>query len=193
MDLASVSNAPRILTLGDVSYRARTLTLSQLGELLAWLEDRTGVPLIPLSADEARIALATTDGLAVVLHLSLLSCQPGLTRDQALALAATLDRETQSRLEAIAFRRRPGYAPPEEGTGKDLAESDWGATWEGLSQHRADRYEAVGGLTLDQLDNYAAKGECDGPDALKPSEVQAMWEAAQANGENGFTETADAV
>lgn len=192
MDLPSVSNAPRILTVGGVSYRARVLTISQLGELLAWLEDRTGVPLIPLSADSARLALASTEGLAVVLHLSLLSCQPHLTRDQARAMAESLDADEEMRLKAIAFRRRPGYAPPEDGTGKDLAESDWGMIWEGLSQGRADRYEAVGHLTLDQLDCRSAKGELEGPDSLKPAEVQRMWEEAQGNGE-GFTEAADAV
>lgn len=180
MDLPSISNAPRALAIGGVTYRARTLTLGQFGELLAWLEDRItgGTQVVPFSDDTARLALATTDGLAVVLHLSLLSCQPNLTRDEAASLAATLDAESERRLMAIAFRRRPGYAPPEDGSGKDLAESDWGAIWEGLTGHRADRYEAVGNLTLDQFDNFAAKGELEGPDALKPAEVQAMWEQA---------------
>jgi hypothetical protein len=40
MDLPSISNAPRELPLGGVTYRARALTLGQLGELLAWLEER---------------------------------------------------------------------------------------------------------------------------------------------------------
>jgi hypothetical protein len=192
MDLASVSNAPRELPIGGAVYRARALTLAQLGELLAWLEDRCGIPLLPLSSDPARVALASTDGLAVVLHLALLSCQPNLTRDDATALAAQLDLDGEIRLREIAFRRRPGYAPPEDGSGKDLAELDWGMMWEGLSGHRADRYAAVADLTLDQLDSFAARGELDGPDTLTPSQVQELWERAQANDE-GFVEPADAI
>lgn len=192
MDLPSISNAPRTLVLDGTTYRARVLTLNQLGELLAWIEDRVEASCVPMSSDAARIAMATMEGLAVILHLSLLSCQPHLTRDQARALAENLDADTQARLEAIAFRRRPGYVPPEDGSGKDLAASDWGAIWEGLSGHRADRYGAVGDITLDQLDNLAARGELEGPDSLSPADVQAMWEAVPvANGE-GFTETADA-
>lgn len=184
MDLPSLANAPRIISIAGVSYRARTLTLGQFGELLAWLEDRLtgGTAAVPLSCDEAQVALATADGLAVVLHLSLLSCQPTLTRDEATALAGMLDADAEARLRAIAFRRRPGYAPPADGTGKDLAEADWGEIWEGLTWHRADRYAAVAELTLDQMDNYAARGELDGPDSLSRAEFQAMWEAAQANG-----------
>jgi hypothetical protein len=45
VDLPSVCNAPRVLPIGGTSYRARALTLAQLGELLAWLEDRTGAEL----------------------------------------------------------------------------------------------------------------------------------------------------
>jgi hypothetical protein len=190
MDLPSISNAPRVLPVAGVSYRACVLTLRQLAELAAWLEDRTGIACVPLSCDAARVALASTDGLAVILHLSLLDCQPGLTRDEAAAMASALDEETTSRLMAIAFRRRPGYKPPPDGSGKDLAESDWGAIWEGLTRHRAELYGAVGGLTLDQLDNLAAKGELEGPDALSAAEVQAMWEAADGQ---GFVEDADAV
>jgi hypothetical protein len=182
VDLPSVSNAPRALSIGGATYRARALTLWQLGELLAWLEDRIsgGARPVPLSSDSARLALATTDGLAVLLHLSLVSCHPRLTRDRARAMVGDLDAEAEARLLAIAFRRRPGYTPPEDGDGKDLAESDWGAIWEGLSGHRADRYEAVGQLTLDQLDNYFARGELEGLERLAPAEVQAMWEAARA-------------
>lgn len=190
MDLPSICNAPRALALGGVTYRACALTLVQLGEILAWLEDRLGADCVPLSSDAARIALATDDGLAVVLHLSLLYCHPTLTRDDATRLAGTVDAEAALRLRSIAFRRRPGYHPPSDGSGKDLAESDWGLIWEAMTGHRADRYEAVGHLTLDQLDNYFAKGELDGSDSLSPSEVQAMWEAAQGNGE-GFTAVAD--
>jgi hypothetical protein len=190
VDLPSVCNAPRVLPIGGTSYRARALTLAQLGELLAWLEDRTGAELVPFSSDPARVALASADGVAVILHLALLSCQPRMTRDEAAAMAVGLDAEETARLMAIAFRRRPGYAPPEDGSGKDLAESDWGAIWEGLTRHRAELYGAVGGLTLDQLDCLVAKGEIDGPGTLSPSEVQAMWEQAH---DNGFTEPADAV
>jgi hypothetical protein len=182
MDLPSVSNAPRALSIGGATYRARALTLGQLGELLAWLEDRIngGARPVPLASDSARLALATTDGLAVLLHLSLLSCQPTLTRDRAAALVGDLDAEGEARLLAIAFRRRPGYVPPDAGVGKDLAESDWGAIWEGVSGHRADRYEAVGQLTLDQLENHVARGALEGSESLAPAEVQAMWEAARA-------------
>src|SRR4051794_34203799 len=139
MDLPSVSNAPRALSIGGATYRARALTLGQLGELLAWLEDRIngGARPVPLASDSARLALATTDGLAMLLHLSLLSCHPTLTRDRAAALVGDLDADGEARLLAIAFRRRPGYVPPDDGAGKDLAGSDWGAIWEGVSGHRA--------------------------------------------------------
>lgn len=181
MDLPSISNAPRVLAIGGVSYRARALTLGQLGEVMAWLEDRLGggPRAVPWS-DAARLALATTEGLGVLLHLALLSCQPAMTRDQAEALAGALDPQAEARLMAIAFRRRPGYAPPQPGAGTDLAECDWGALWEAVSGHRADRYEAIARLTLDQLDNHAARGELDGPGSLSTAEVQAMWEAAKA-------------
>src|SRR5262245_40337078 len=98
MDLPSITNAPRVLTIGGVTYRARTLTRAQLGELLAWLEDRItgGTYPVPLSDDAARVALASTDGMAVVLHLSLLSCQPALSRDEANALVAELDAESEA-------------------------------------------------------------------------------------------------
>jgi hypothetical protein len=190
VDLPSITNAPRALSIRGVTYRARALTLEQFGELLAWLEDRTDIPLVPFCSDSARVALATTEGLAVILHLSLLSCQPHLARDQAQTLAETMDADGQTRLMAIAFRRRPGYAPPAEGAGKDLAETDWGIIWEALTQHRADRYGAVGQLTLDQMENHFARGELAGPDSLSMADFQAMYEAA--NGE-GFTELADAT
>src|SRR4051794_4352158 len=104
MNLPNVTNAPRILVLDGTAYRARTLTLGQLGEVLAWLEDRlphddddknnrAGPPLF--SSEASKLALATTDGLAVILHLSLLSCQPSLTRDQARSLAATMTVEDE--------------------------------------------------------------------------------------------------
>jgi hypothetical protein len=84
MDLPSACNAPRELPIGGVTHRARRITLDGYGEILAWLSDRLppsldGSPLL-LSSPESRIALATTDGLAVVLHLSLQRCHPGLTR-----------------------------------------------------------------------------------------------------------------
>lgn len=182
IDLPSIVNAPRELRIDGSIYRARTLTLGQLGELLAWLEDRVagGAAVVPLSSEAARLALASADGLAVILHLALSSCHPAITRDQARAMATSLGAEAEARLMAIAFRRRPGYAPPEDGAGQDLAESNWGATWEALTGHRADLYAAVGGLTLDQFDNFSARGELEGPDSLKPDDVQAMWEQAHA-------------
>jgi hypothetical protein len=203
MDLPSVSNAPRELPLGGVTYRARTLTLNQLGEVLAWLDDRLpaegrGAGGLPLFSSEAvQLALATADGLAVVLHLSLASCHPTLTRDEARTLAGSLDDADVARLHAVAFRRRPNYAPPEPGRGKDLAEADWGILWEALSQHQAAAYAGAGELTLDQMDSYLARGEIEGPDGLTAAEVQAMWEAAPVpaviGGTNGFVEGADAV
>lgn len=188
MDLPRIVNAPRELSLGGVTYRARALTLADLGEILAWLEDRlppdpeterAGPPLF--SGDASRLALASTEGLAVVLHLALLPCQPRMTRDDARRLAAGMTPEDQARLLAIAFRRRPSYDPPGEGPpAKDLAEIDWGPIVEALTQHRAWAYPEVARLTLDQYDNHVARGELRGPDDLDMAEVQRMWEEAMA-------------
>ena len=183
MDLPSIINAPREFPLGGVVFRARALTLADLGEVLAWLEDRVprgeddGPTL--LSGDAARVALASTEGLAVVLHLSLLACQPAMTRMEARALAAGMTEDDEHRLKAIAFRRRPNYDPPGEGQpAKDLAEIAWGPIVEALAQHRGWVYPEVARLTLDQYDNHVAKGELAGPDDLKLSDVQRMWEEA---------------
>jgi len=183
MDLPSITNAPRELPLGGAIFRARALTLADLGEVLAWLDDRIprgdddGPTL--LSGETARVALASTEGLAVVLHLALLSCQPSMTRGEARALAAEMTEDEERRLKAIAFRRRPNYDPPGEGKpGKDLAEIQWGGIIEALAQGRAWVYQEACRLTLDQYDNRVKKGEWDEPDDLKPSDVQRMWEEA---------------
>ena len=188
MDLPSISNAARELPLGGLVFRARTLTLADLGEVLAWLEERLPDAPARLSSDAARLALASTEGLAVVLHLACLSCHPGMTRAEARALAATMTPEDSDCLMSIAFRRRPSYEPKGEGEGeaKDLAEVDWGKVWEGLSQHRAWAYADVGRLTLDQYDNHVARGELAGPDTLSPAVVQRMWEEAQARPDDGL-------
>ncbi|WP_406699226.1 hypothetical protein V5E97_10150 [Singulisphaera sp. Ch08] len=183
MNLPSVTNAPRVIVLDGASYRARTLTLAQIGEVLAWLEDRLprddardGPPLF--SGEASRLALATTEGLAVILHLSLLSCHPTLTRDRARTLAATMTVEDESRLLSTAFRRglvleRTGNRPP-----KDLTEVNWGEIFESLTDHRADAYERVAAITLDQFDNFVSRGEAGDEGLLSPAEVQALWEAA---------------
>jgi hypothetical protein len=186
MNLPSVTNAPRTLVLGGVSYRARALTLGQIGEVLAWLEgrlppgsERDGPTLF--SGESSRIALATTEGLAVLLHLSLLSCHPSLTRDDAKALAAAMDENDEIRLLAIAFRRHP--CPPAENDrpAKDLAEVNWGEIFADLTGHRADAYEGAASLSLDQFDNFVGRGVSQ-KDTMSPAEVQAMWEAAKPAG-----------
>lgn len=191
MDLPSVTNAPRVLVLDGTSYRARTLTLGQLGEVLAWLDDRlSGAndsdddeddprPPVKFSGETSRIALATTDGLALILHLSLLSCHPGLTRDQARTLAATMTVEDEARLLATAFRRRLDVQPSEnDRSPKDLAEVNWGEIFEALTDHRAADYEAAAAITLDQLDNVISRGKSGNERILSPREVQALWDAA---------------
>lgn len=181
MDLPSISNAPRILMLGGQSYRARTLTLGQIGELLAWLQDRLPDDDLRFSSEASRLALATTEGLSVLLHLSLLSCHPGLGRDDARGLAATMDEDDALRLHAIAFRRSPGKpASPDDAPAKDLAEVNWGEIFEALSGHKPYAYAGVANLTLDQFDCWVSKGEGYDKDALDPREVQRMWEEAQA-------------
>jgi hypothetical protein len=189
IDLPSVSNAPREISPNGTTYRARRLTLSQYAEVLAWLGDRLpanedGTPIL-LSAPESRIALATTDGLAVVLHLSLSSCHPELTRDEARALAAVMGEESQAKLLGIAFARRPGFDKGRDDGGaparyEDLAEVDWGPIWEALSGHQGGFYGAVGEMTLDQMECHLHRGELSGPDTLSMSQVQAMWERDQA-------------
>lgn len=183
MDLISISNAPRTLVLGGLSYRCRTLTLGQIGEVLAWLEGRVEGELL-FSSQASRIALATTEGLGLLLHLSCEHHHPSLTREGAQALAAGFDTEDESRLLAIAFRRLPGKpTDPDAPPAKDLALINWGEIFEALSGHKPESYEAVASLTLDQFDNWASKGEGHDKDALDPRDVQAMWEAAQAKDE----------
>lgn len=184
MDLASVTNAPRALTLNGQTLRARTLTLGQIGELLTWLKDRLPDDDLRFSSEASRLALATTEGLSVLLHLSLLSCHPGLSRDEARGLAATMGEDDAIRLHLIAFRRLPGKpADPDAPPPKDLALVNWGEIFEALSGHKPEKYAGVAGLTLDQFDNWANKGEGHDKDALDPRDVQAMWEAAQAKDE----------
>lgn len=188
MNLPNVTNAPRVIVLDGATYRARTLTLGQIGEVLAWLEDRLPrrgdndrVRLPLFSGEASRLALATTEGLAVILHLALVSCHPGLTRDQARRLAATMTVEDEARLLSTAFRRRldvlkshrPGDRPS-----RDPAELNWGEIFETLTDHRADAYEGLAALTLDQFDNLVGQGESADEGRLSPSEVQALWNAA---------------
>jgi hypothetical protein len=180
MDLVHVTNSPRTLVLGDSTYRCRTLTLGQIGEVLAWLRDRTAGDVL-FSSEASRIALATTEGLAVLLHLSCEHHQPGMTRDEARALAGSMDADDEARLIAIAFRRAPSKpASDDDPPSKDLASINWGEMFEWMSGHKPEAYAAVAGLTLDQFDCFAHKGEAWDADQLDPREVQRMWEEAQA-------------
>lgn len=184
MDLPSIANAPRAIVIGGQTLRARTLTLGQIGEVLAWLGDRMpegGDPVL-FSSEASRVALATTEGLSVLLHLALLKDQPSLTRDAAKVLAAGMGPDDESRLLSIAFHRVPGKpADPDAPPPKDLAAINWGEMFEWMAAHKPEAYEGVAGLTLNQLDNFACKGEAwDDPDLLDPREVQRMWEEANA-------------
>lgn len=179
MDLISIVNAPVPLTLGGLTYRCRTLTLGQIGEVLAWLEGRVDGDLL-FSSEASRIALATTEGLGLLLHLACEHHHPGLTREAAQALAAGMDGDDEAKLLSIAFRRAPGKpADPNAPPAKDLALVNWGEIFEALSGHKPYSYAGVASLTLDQFDNWANKGEGHDKDALDPREVQRMWEAAQ--------------
>jgi hypothetical protein len=181
MDLASVSNAPRAIVVGGQTYRARTLTLGQIGEVLAWLQDRMGGDPVLFSSEASRVALATTEGLSVLLHLSLLSCHPSLTRDGARVLAGSMDADDEAKLLSIAFHRVPGKpADPDAPPPKDLAEINWGEMFEWLGGHTARGFEDAASLTLNQLDCFATKGEAWDPDEMTPAQVQKMWEEAQA-------------
>lgn len=189
MDLIHASNAPVPLVLGGLTYRARPLTLGQFGEVLAWLKDRLPDEELLFSSEASRIALATTEGLSVLLHLACEHHHPNLTREGARELAAGMDCDDEAKLLSIAFRRLPGKpADPDAPPPKDLATVNWGEIFEALSGHRADAYADVAELTLDQFDNWANKGEGHDKDALDPSDVQAMWEAAACP-----EETTDAV
>lgn len=180
MNLAHVTNAPVPIVLAGTTFRARTLTLGQIGEVLAWLEARLPGGKVLFSSQASRIALATTEGLAVLLHLACEHHHPSMTREQALGLAAGMSPDDESALLAVAFRRAPGKpADPDAPQAKDLAEVNWGEMFEHLSGHTAAGYHAAAALTLDQFDCFASKGESYDPDALDPREVQAMWEAAQ--------------
>lgn len=179
MDLIHVVNAPVPVVLAGQTYRARTLTLGQIGEVLAWLKGRADGELL-FSSEASRIALATTEGLGLLLHLSCEHHHPSLTREGAQALAAGMDSDDEARLLAVAFRRAPGKpADPNAPPAKDLAQVNWGEIFEALSGHKPYAYAGVAGLTLDQFDCWASKGEGYDPDVLDPREVQRMWEEAQ--------------
>lgn len=183
MDLIHVSNAPRALSLNGQTLRARTLTLGQIGEVLAWLEERVEGDLL-FSSEASRIALATTEGLGLLLHLACEHHHPGMTREAAQTLAAGMDGEDEARLLAIAFRRLSGKpADPDAPPAKDLALVNWGEIFEALSGHKPYAYAGVASLTLDQFDCWASKGEGYDPDVLDPRDVQRMWEEAQKKDE----------
>lgn len=187
MDLVSVTNAPRALSLNGQTLRCRTLTLGQIGEVLAWLEERLPEGELLFSSQASRVALSTTEGLGLLLHLACEHHHPHLARKRAQALAAGMDADDEARLLAIAFRRLPGKpADPDAPPPKDLAVINWGEIFEALSGHKAYAYAGVASLTLDQFDNWANKGEGYDKDALDPRDVQRMWEEAQK-------ETPDAV
>lgn len=183
MDLPSVSNAPREVSVCGSIHRGRAFTIGDYGEFLAWLDDRLPPECRPirLGSEEAILARASQDGVAVVLHLCLLSCAPRLTRDEAIGMAATMNEDEIERLFDVAFYRRATLKIPDVPREEliDLALQDWGRTFEGLRQDRGMSYEQVARLSLDQYDNLATLGEADNPTA---SDVQAMWEAAMAEG-----------
>lgn len=190
MELHYISNAPRELSLGGQTYRVRTLCIGDFGEILAWLEDRLPVdperrgPVL-FSSEAAQLALATTEGLAVVLHLACLPCHPGMTRDDARRLTASMTEAETDRLRSIAYRRRPKYGSGGEGAPlSDLAEIRWGEVFYALSGHDATRYDDVARLTLDQYDCHADRGEVAYPDDVDVASLQSMWEAATGKGES---------
>lgn len=185
MNLPHIVNAPRAIVLNGQTYRPCTLTLSQIGEVLAWLEDRLPNETLQFSSQASQIALATTEGLGLLLHLACERHHPGMTREAAEGLAAGMDSDDEARLLSIAFRRAPGKPPsPDDPPAKDLAEINWGEVFEWLSGHTAVGYAAAANLTLDQFDNFANRGEGWDPDQLDPRDVQRMWEEAQkADGE----------
>jgi hypothetical protein len=196
MDLPSVVNAPRVLRLADRTYRARTLSLGQLGEILAWIEDV--VPAdpdnpapVPFSDDRVRVALASIEGIGILIHLAVESCHPDMTRDVAIRLAQEITLEQHNRLLEICFHRRRGWKPAAEGQGQDLNLADWG--WQfarvidpegAMSAPDAAGYRKLSQLTLDQYECFMTRGKVD-PDVihdgedLSVAEVQRMWEAAQ--------------
>jgi hypothetical protein len=180
IDLPTVANAPREVSIRGVTYRGRALNYNHLAEVYAWLEERVETDGEPFrfSSDACRLALATSEGLGLVLHLSLSSCHPDLSRDAARALASDPDPALAARILAVAFRRR--RVRPSSDPGKDLAEIDWGPAWDALAGHKGALYEAAGNLTPDQLDVFLGRGETDDEGTLTPAEVQAMWEASPA-------------
>lgn len=182
MELQYASNAPRELSLGGQTYRARTLSIGDFGEILAWLEDRLPVdpersgPVL-FSSEAAQLALATTEGLALVLHLACLPCHPSMSRDDARRLAARMDEGETDRLRSIAYRRRPSYRNDAGEPGSDLAQIRWGEVFYALSGHDPGRYGDVARLTLDQYDCHCQRGEVAYPNDVDVGHLQKMWEA----------------
>jgi hypothetical protein len=153
--------------------------------VLAWLDDvipgRAERKTAPrLGSDKARAALESPVGFSVVCYAALRH----LGHDYAAScnLAAVATEEEQVRIYDVLFaRRRYG---PKGGGGEDLAESWWGPNVIAMADRFRTAIDAVGRLTLDQIDCYAGEG-CEGenPTLLTSEQVDAMMAAkAEANG-----------
>ncbi len=195
MDLPSLLRAPRICWLAGRTYWVRPLTLDDWGTLLGWLddvvpgrEDRKTPPRF--ASDEAQAAIYSEPGRALLAWLALRDS--GIPFDEAGALIEEATELEQSRLITVLFgRRRSLRLVPDEGD--DLADTWWGPlaskileVFPGLT------FEAVGRMSLDQLDCLGSQGVPDeNPvhEQLIIFDRMARENAARATASNGGADT----
>jgi hypothetical protein len=195
MDLPTLVNAPRAVYLGDRRYWVRPLTLDGLGTILGWLDDtlpgRDDRKTPPRISDPAsQEALQSGPGAALLAWLALRSTEPDITEETAAELARGADDVERARLIHVLLGRRRTYTPGAGGT--DIAEIWWGPLLCEFPRERSAggllhvypslTLEAIGRLTLDQLDCLMSGG-CDDEDPSLASQefLQQLHEQALAN------------
>ena len=184
MDFPSTFNARRLVYLCGKPFWVRAFAAQAWADLLAWLDDvipgRADRELPPeLGGPEAQGWLESDDGRAIVLWLALRDDE-----DMAYETAAEMSRDLRpgeyNRLIGILTARRRTARPGLEGASRDLAE-----TWcgEGLAElGTAIGLEAMGRLSLDQIEWLQSGGKCDehaDPDVKARLAAQRAWQEAE--------------
>ncbi len=163
MDLPSLLRAPRICWLAGRTFWVRPLTLDDWGMLLAWFDDvlpgyadRKQPPCF--GADEAQEALYSPTGYTIIAWIALRHEMPSF--DEVASIIAEATDEERLRLLTVVFGRRRTLKPGADGD--DIATTWWGpviCSTEGLIEaYPALTFEAIGRLSLDQLDCLMSRG-----------------------------------
>jgi hypothetical protein len=146
MDLATLTNQPRPLTVDDRTYQVYPLTLADLGALQKWVNEQFPDPLDALrgrldgfspehqkfllkdaaeasrrprpriGTPEADELLTTADGLAECLYLAVRRGDGAFSREQAAAICARLAPADIGAVFGAAFGTGPEDADPKAAT-----------------------------------------------------------------------------